>query len=202
MLSVSRATPVLNRSEIRDVVVELHEPVMLENKWTLWFDRYLGPGLSVEEYQASLKKLGTFNTIQDFWKWFNNIPSAENLPARTSYHIMKEGIRPLWEDSANVEGGSLSVKLSKNQTNYVWLQLILGVIGEQFSQILAEEDDICGLSISMRKDESVITLWNKKAIVLNINRVSSLINRLLPRAQYSFLSYKVHKNEINFSKSP
>lgn len=45
-----------------DVAVE--EPVSLENTWSFWHDKFIGPGQSVEEYEASLHKLCTFSTIQ------------------------------------------------------------------------------------------------------------------------------------------
>jgi hypothetical protein len=44
----------------------MEEPIYLENPWSFWFDKYAGPGLTVEQYAASLKKLGTVNTIQVF----------------------------------------------------------------------------------------------------------------------------------------
>lgn len=43
---------------------DLEDPVQLENTWSFWHDKYLGPSQSVEEYEASLHKLCTFTTIQ------------------------------------------------------------------------------------------------------------------------------------------
>jgi hypothetical protein len=42
----------------------LEDPVQLENTWSFWHDKYIGPSSSVEEYEASLHKLCTFTTIQ------------------------------------------------------------------------------------------------------------------------------------------
>jgi hypothetical protein len=40
------------------------EELPLENKWCFWFERYLGPNLSPEEYEASLKPLCTADSVQ------------------------------------------------------------------------------------------------------------------------------------------
>lgn len=49
-------------SAAQDVAME--EPVALENTWSFWHDKFIGPGQTVEEYEASLHKLCTFSTIQ------------------------------------------------------------------------------------------------------------------------------------------
>jgi len=110
----------------------LRKPIFLENNWSFWFDRYAGPGLTVEQYAASLRHLGSFDTVQGFWKWYNNLPPIKKLGPKTSYHLMKAKIRPLWEDLDNIDGGTFSIKISKRDTDSAWLTIVLAVIGEQF----------------------------------------------------------------------
>ena len=55
--------PIGDREETQQDL-DLEEPVQLENTWSFWHDKYIGPSQSVEEYEASLHKLCTFTTIQ------------------------------------------------------------------------------------------------------------------------------------------
>jgi len=172
--------------------------IPLQNSWSFWFDRYLGPGLTVQEYEEGLKKLGTFSTVQDFWKWHNNLPDVSKLPPKTSYHLMKENIRPLWEDLNNVHGGSFCIKVPKAHTSYAWLNLLLGAIGEQFCSALKERDDICGISVSIRRDEDILIVWHKSAKLVDVSSFSSLLKEQLPKFKCETPTYKIHQNEDNF----
>jgi len=175
----------------------IEEPSYLENPWSFWFDKYPGPGLSVEQYAAALKKLGTVNTIQNFWMWFNNLPQVDQLKPKQCYHLMKDGIRPLWEDVSNLDGGSLSVKIRKEDANYVYQQVVLAVVGEQLSSILNEADDICGITLSVRNNENMLVIWNKAANLMNQKQIESYLTRLLPKARFQIVGYKAHKAEEN-----
>jgi len=176
----------------------LNQPVQLENSWSFWFDRYQGPGLTVEEYTASLKNFGSFNSIQNYWRWFNNLPPTTQLPPRTSYHLMKENVRPLWEDEENVNGGTFTFKVSKAESDAVWLRILLAIIGEQFCVAMDETDDICGATISIRKDENIINIWHKNTYAVDIKKVSSFIHNLLRDFNVLPPTYKVHQTQQNF----
>ncbi len=43
-----------------------------------------------------------------------------------------QGIKPMWEDDANANGGKwvINLKSDKNQLNAFWENLVLGMIGE------------------------------------------------------------------------
>jgi hypothetical protein len=68
----------------------------LQDTWCLWFDRYIGPGFSAEEYAEAMLHVCSIADVQTFWRWFNNIPSARSLEASCTYHLMKKDIRPVW----------------------------------------------------------------------------------------------------------
>ena len=70
--------------------------IPLEDTWCLWFDRYIGPGFSADEYAAAMLEVALFEDIQSYWRWMNNLPSAHQLEVSCTYHLKKKGIRPLW----------------------------------------------------------------------------------------------------------
>ena len=129
------------------------EVVPLQDTWSLWFDRYIGPGYSADEYAAAMLHVCAISDIQTFWCWFNNLPSAHSLEASCTYHLMKKNIRPVWEDEANLHGGSFSIKVPlKENLDSVWILLALTAVSGQFDHFMSSFNNaICGVSINMRK---------------------------------------------------
>lgn len=137
----------------------------LQNRWTLWFDRpkKKKSGIfSQEDWNESLEKVYSFNTVEDFWCLFNNLLPVSHLEAGSSYNLFKEGISPEWEDKANEGGGRWYFVLKKqdrDQADQLWLYMVLGLIGEQIDS----QDHVCGVVVSPRRDELRISLWTKDA---------------------------------------
>lgn len=43
----------------------------------------------------------------------------------------------------------------------VWLELLLAAVGEQFSDVMAEDDEVCGISVKIRgQGTDTIQIWN------------------------------------------
>ncbi|KAN0033586.1 hypothetical protein ACTFIV_000047 [Dictyostelium citrinum] len=140
------------------------EELVLENEWSFWEDHYTNNNnsiASIDEYLNALTQLNSFSTIQAFWNCFNVIPSISKLPNNSCFHLFKKGTRPIWEE--NQDGGEFVMKVKKHQTDEVWNELVLSVIGEQFSSYLQDNDDICGISIRKKQgmDFNMIHIWNK-----------------------------------------
>lgn len=183
-------------------LVDVSVPVPLEREWVWWFDKYPGPGLSTEAYKANFKRLGSFCCVQDFWKFFNNLPSVDQLPPATSYHLMRNGVLPLWEDEANLSGGTFALRVPRKESSHAWLQLLLGVIGEQFSSVMHPKDEVCGISVSIRKSESIISIWNVNASLVQIQRYEGLVRRIVMGVDIQRPNYKVHKVELERASLP
>jgi len=174
------------------------EPVSLENTWAFWYDKFIAPGQSVEEYEASLHKLCTFSTIQDFWKNFNNLPPVDKLKQKSSFHMMKAGIRPIWEDPENANGGFWATRVRKEDTAYAWKELVLAAIGEQFGPVLSNDDDICGVSVSVRPHDNIIEVWNSNASG-NVNAILARIKTIVPTVELKNPFYKPHREHSAFN---
>jgi hypothetical protein len=58
--------------------------------------------------ENTLKDLGEFKYIQDFWSLYNSMPQLTTLKKKESFHLMKvvnkEPIKPIWEDKHNENG--------------------------------------------------------------------------------------------------
>jgi translation initiation factor 4E len=75
-----------------------------------------------------------------------------------TYHLFKDGVRPEWEDAANKRGGKWVIIPDEQRIDENWLSLLLATIGE----VLCDDDDeICGIVVSIRKKQNKITVWTK-----------------------------------------
>ncbi|KAK9762366.1 eukaryotic translation initiation factor 4E [Basidiobolus ranarum] len=131
----------------------------LNNSWTLWYDN---PGKKTNQssWSQNLKEVVTFNTVEDFWGTYNNVVRVSDLTPGSNYHLFKEGIKPMWEDAANEQGGKWVIQFSKRtgeEINNLWLYAILCCIGETFLY----EDQISGAVVSVRKGFFRLSLWTR-----------------------------------------
>lgn len=170
----------------------LKRELPLENSWSFWFNHYIGPGCSPSDYSTNLVFVGTIDTVQGFWRWFNNLPAVSVIQPGSSIFLMKAGIKPIWEDVNNISGGHLCFKVTQNEVNNVWLGLVLNAIGEQFDSYLTPQDDICGVSVSIHKNgDAVVQIWNKNSNLINIKLMQVLMHSIVPNVK--FLESPIYK---------
>uniref|UniRef100_A0A1B6EE16 EIF-4F 25 kDa subunit n=1 Tax=Clastoptera arizonana TaxID=38151 RepID=A0A1B6EE16_9HEMI len=190
-------SPVFSSSDI-EKLKNNRDVVPLQTPWTFWLDRSI-PGDSAEQYQANLKKIYTVSTVHEFWAVFNNIPTTDKIPNRFSYHLMRNEIKPLWEDKENIKGGTWRLKCNKLNTNRVWQELLLAAIGEQFSDCVHDADQICGVSVTVRDKDDLVQVWNVNADLANDKKVLPKIHHLVPEVEFTLAFYKRHQNHHAFN---
>lgn len=76
----------------------------------------------------------------------------------SDYHLFKKDIRPIWEDEVNRQGGKWIVRLKKGVADRYWESLVLALIGDQFGDA---GDDVCGVVLSVRNGEDILSIWTK-----------------------------------------
>jgi len=132
----------------------------LHRRWTLWFDnpRFAPPGAA---WKDNLKKCGSFDNLEAFWRIYNNVKPPSQLSLNSNYHIFRQGILPTWEDPVNTNGGkfvyTIPKKLSKTGVcDDSWMFTVLAVIGETMDM---DGDQVVGAVVSIRKSQDRIALW-------------------------------------------
>eukprot|EP01097_Dermamoeba_algensis_P002688 TRINITY_DN2065_c0_g1_i1.p1 TRINITY_DN2065_c0_g1~~TRINITY_DN2065_c0_g1_i1.p1 ORF type:complete len:232 (-),score=42.46 TRINITY_DN2065_c0_g1_i1:316-1011(-) len=133
----------------------------LQNRWTMWYDNP-GKKATQQSWHEHLKQILTFDTVEDFWRLFNNVVPASRLMSGSNYHLFKENVEPKWEDPVNEHGGKWIINLptkNRGQLDKLWLWTLLACVGEN----LGDEGDVCGVVVSIRKQQDKIALWTKSS---------------------------------------
>mmetsp|Transcript_16639 Transcript_16639/g.18718 ORF Transcript_16639/g.18718 Transcript_16639/m.18718 type:complete len:212 (-) Transcript_16639:171-806(-) len=128
------------------------EGTKLQRTFTVWC---LLPDGKQGAYLDKLKNIGSFNTVESFWAYYQHLIRPNDLPDLAELHVFQEGIRPMWEDPANQKGGKVVMKIKKGFTSKFWEEVLMALIGEQFGV----GDEITGIVVSARKFEDKISLW-------------------------------------------
>lgn len=57
---------------------------------------------------------------------------------RESLYLFKSGFKPIWEDRRNANGGSWTIRVSKEKGEEVWNQIQALAIGELFQSAMGD----------------------------------------------------------------
>ncbi|KDR76523.1 hypothetical protein GALMADRAFT_67384 [Galerina marginata CBS 339.88] len=130
------------------------------------------------EYEAGLTIIGEFDTVEEFCRYFNWLKPPSKLEKNSNYHIFKSGIKPMWEDPANANGGKWVLTMKNNPAllDRCWSWLAMALVGEE----LEEGDEICGAVVSLRSKVDRIQLWTRgKDDVEKLNGIGKRLVKLL-----------------------
>ncbi|KAI8330743.1 translation initiation factor eIF 4e-like domain-containing protein [Chlamydoabsidia padenii] len=169
----------------------------LHYAWVFWF-MHRSPGSKITNYEGQMRKIATFSTIEEFWAVYSHINRPHDLPTISDYHLFKHGIRPMWEDEANIQGGKWIVRVKKGLASRYWENLVMAIIGDQFDV----QDEICGVVLSIRNSEDIISVWNKTSSNGRINlKIRDTIKKVLSLPNDTTMEYKSHNVAIRDNSS-
>ncbi|KAA1478700.1 translation initiation factor eIF4e [Dentipellis sp. KUC8613] len=130
------------------------------------------------DYEAGLTTIGDFDTVESYCRYFNWLKPPSKLDRNSNYHLFKLGIKPMWEDAANAQGGKWVLTMKNNPAllDRCWQWLTMALVGEE----LDEGDEICGAVVSLRSKVDRIQLWTRsKDDVEKINGIGRKLVKLL-----------------------
>lgn len=134
----------------------------LNGRWTLWWDSPKKKA-SQDTWGQNLNKICDFDTVEDFWRLYNNILPASKLTQGSDYHLFRFGVEPKWEDKANSQGGKwvfTNTNKQRGKLDEMWLYTILSLIGESYGDY---EHEVCGAVVSVRKGQDRLALWTRNS---------------------------------------
>lgn len=143
--------------------------------WNLWYHHELN-NWRIDGY----RKIFHIKNIKDFWDLHNNIDCLGGI-TNQHFFLMRDNILPIWEDTANRNGGSWSIKLNDISSVFnVWLKLSIMMAGEN---IVKDEKHklsklVVGLSINLRNQNTcIIKIWNRDATLNSIKLLNDDITK-------------------------
>ena len=148
---VDRYTTTTTMTDTPPVVPdEMHH---LSDKWTLWAHLPHDTNWGLESYI----KIYTFKTAEE------TIAVTETLPAilveNCMLFLMRDGIKPMWEDPRNKNGGCFSYKITNKNVYKVWKELSYVVVGGSISKQQNYVKNVTGVTISPKKNFCIIKIW-------------------------------------------
>ena len=129
-------------------------------------------------YEAGLTTVGEFDTVESYCRYFNWLKPPSKLERNSNYHLFKSGIKPMWEDEANANGGKWVLTMKNNPAllDQCWQWLTMALVGEE----LDEGDEICGAVVSLRSKVDRIQVWTRsKDDVEKVNGIGRKLVKLL-----------------------
>lgn len=177
--------------------VDSSTPIPLKHNWVFWHDKFVA-NATPAEYTENLKEISDVNTVQTFWSVYNNITGPERLTLRCSLHFIHKGVKPLWEDPKNEHGGAWNFRTAKGDTAFVWRELLMALIGEQFEDTIAPGDEIFGLSVSARWNSDIFQIWNMNSALKENSTVMEKVIEILKGVEIQSPFYKAHKDHDHF----
>ena len=147
----------------------------LSDKWTLWAHLPHNTDWSMQSYIP----ISTFKTVEE------TIAVTETLPAilveNCMLFMMRDGIKPAWEDPKNRNGGCFSYKVSNKNVYKVWKDLTYVVVGGTISKQSGFVNCVTGITISPKKNFCIIKIWMTDCNNQNPAIVTSDVKGLMPQ---------------------
>ncbi|KAI5780806.1 translation initiation factor eIF 4e-like domain-containing protein [Geopyxis carbonaria] len=161
----------------------------LKSSWVFW---YRSPGNKFQDYEKSTHRVAQFSTVEEFWLVYTHLRRPSALPHVSDYHIFRKGIRPVWEDKENKNGGKWNIRLKKGVANRFWEDLLLAIIGDAFGDA---GDDLCGAVLSVRGNEDVLSVWTRSEGATCL-KIKEGIKRTLKLPRETRIDWKSHASSL------
>lgn len=141
----------------------------LYDKWVLYAHLPHDTNWSIDSYKSILE----FNAAEQALTLFETIPDI--MINNCMLFLMRDNIKPIWEDEHNRDGGCFSFKVSNQQVPSVWRNLCYSTIGETASTDNKFMKNINGITISPKRNFCIIKIWVKTCDFSDVKSLSNAI---------------------------
>ena len=131
------------------------EATPLYDKWVLWAHLPHDTDWSLKSYIQLMQ----VESMEEMISLYNSIPPA--MVKNCMLFLMRQNIKPMWEDPNNKQGGCFSFKVTNKNVPEVWKSVSYLLTGETLSQEKNFQDNITGITISPKKSFCILKIWMK-----------------------------------------
>lgn len=162
----------------------------LKCAWSFWSHRKTQPD---SKWTDDLILQATVEYADDFWSVFDSLSQINTLCAGTDYMVFREGVKPMWEDKNNQEGGRWAIKYNKlhyyNEINALWEYTLDYLVFSGDDEVTSH---INGAVISVKQRISKLAFWTKDSS----NFVRENMGQLFRKNPYFLnISFEVHRRQ-------
>ncbi len=161
----------------------------LPSSYDLWlFDKNDVAETNEENFYEKIKKVLEITTMEDLRSFYSQFNKPKNIPFGCEVFFFKKGIKPLWEDPMNQNGGSFFLHIKKTFANRIWENILVSVISETPETVGV----VNGIIMRILTLEVVFFVWTRK---INKDEENFMINWLKETAGLSNkikLEFKPH----------
>lgn len=125
----------------------------LNSNWVYWAHLPHDTDWNLDSYKTVLK----FKNLEEIISLNEMLP--EVLVKNCMLFIMRKGIKPIWEDKENRNGGCFSYKIPNKNVLETWKNLTYNLVGENLTNDLRFLKTINGITISPKKNFCIIKIW-------------------------------------------
>lgn len=175
-------------------------PMPLESVWT-WHAHTD----SKTDYGNAVIKLGSFGTVQDFWRYYNNIPTPDGIFFGThvlslpkvfdtgctvsGFAVFRNDVQPAWEDERNANGCDLCARptFAPEQLATHWRDMLLALINEEFGE------NVVGVRLTYKRDRRTSEIIHKVEIWfedLNTESARAVLAGLMPDVHFETVFHR------------
>lgn len=132
----------------------------LQTPWCVWYDkkqhRNRGSSSKGTSYKDNLKNMGSFNTLEGFWRYYVHLKRPSTLQRDVNLYIFRKGCAPMWEEFPDGGCWILKVRKQSGVLSKMWQDLVLGALGEGF-----DEPGVVGVALAIRTKEDMLSVWHR-----------------------------------------
>jgi hypothetical protein len=154
--------------------VTMNEFHKLSDNWCLCAHLPHDIDWSIQSY----KKIYTLTTVEETIAVTETLPDI--LVKNCMLFLMREGIKPTWEDVKNRNGGCFSYKVSNKSVYEIWKELTYVIVGNTVSKQNSFVNSVTGITISPKKNFCIIKIWMTDCANQNASIVSDDVKGLSP----------------------
>jgi hypothetical protein len=166
------------------------------NSWIVWYHNPSDTDWSTKSYKDIIE----ISSIEDYCVLKNSWDLCLPKVSEGMFFLMrkideKTCVYPKWEDKNNIQGGCWSFKIPKEKCRDVWFNLMKYILGECLIHADIDYSIINGISISPKKNFSIVKIWLKYNTTIDISTLFT--------EKIQFLNYKESiytKHEVNIKK--
>ena len=132
-----------------------NEATPLCDKWVLWAHLPHDTDWSLKSYIQIMQ----VESMEEVISLYNSIPPA--MVKNCMLFLMRQNIKPMWEDPNNKQGGCFSFKVTNKNVPDVWKSVSYLLTGETLSKEKNFQNNITGITISPKKSFCILKIWMK-----------------------------------------